>query len=94
MNSCNVHASSLVHMMKWIAKKNIPIQFSYKQKKTRRNNIFIVTSRFSWDFKNLVSRHAQIIVVVWSCTFCKWNLKNSKFMTHIETQISMLIYID
>jgi hypothetical protein len=94
MNSCNIHASSLVHMMNWIEKKNIPIQFSYKQKKTRRNNIFIVASGLSWHLKNLLNHRAQIIVVVWSCTFCKWNLKNTKFMTHIEAQISMLIYID
>jgi hypothetical protein len=93
MNSCNIHASSLVHRVNWIEKKNILIQFSYKQKKTGRNNIFIVASGLSWHLKNLWNHLAQIIVVVWSC-FCKWNLKNTKFMTHIEAQISMLIYID
>jgi hypothetical protein len=49
MNSCNIHASSLVHMVNCIEKKNIPIQFSYKQKKTRRNNIYIVALGLSWQ---------------------------------------------
>lgn len=93
MNSCNIHASSLVHMMNWIEKKTIPIQFSYKQRKLEEI-IFIMALGLSWHLKNSLNHHAQIIIVVWSCTFCKWNLKNTKFMTHIEAQISMLIYID